>query len=76
MCEECGVDGLLQMSTCKVLGECNDIVDCLEWIQADRQGENKGKQNTQLELGSTKFPVRMVVSRLISRLVTCRDHCV
>lgn len=74
-CEECGVDELLQMSTCKVLGECNDIVDCLEWIQADRQSENKGKQNTQLELGSTKLSVRMVVSRLISRLVTCREHC-
>ena len=34
--EECGVDELLQMSTCKVLGECNNIADSLEWIQADQ----------------------------------------
>ena len=30
--EEYNVDGLLQISICKVLGECKDIVDCLEWI--------------------------------------------
>lgn len=75
LCNECGVEALLQMSTCKVLGECNDVIPLLEWVHADRQGKNKqGKQNTQLELGNTVLPVREVVSRLITKLNVLRQH--
>ena len=60
LCNKCGVEALLQMSTCKVLG---DVIPLLEWVHADHQGKNKqGKKNTQLELGNTVLPVREVLA--------------
>ena len=72
-CDECGVEGLLQMSTCPILFECNEVIDVLEWVLAERQGvDKKGKQNTQLELGHSRLPVGAVVCRLIESLETAR----
>ena len=41
MCDECGVEILLQLSSCNILGERNDVIEYLEWFQAERQGTNK-----------------------------------
>ena len=35
--------------------------------------KQKGKQNTQLELGGSKLSAREVVAHLISRLISCRE---
>ena len=60
---------------CNILDECNDVIECLEWIQAHRQGINKNdKQNTQLELGDIKSLVRVVVACLIIELNFARLH--
>ena len=73
-CDECSVEALLQMSTCKILFECNEVIDVLEWVLAERQGVTKGKQNTQLELGHSRLPVGAVVCRLIEALEKARKH--
>ena len=41
MCNECGVGTLLQILSCNILGERNDVIEYLEWFQAERQGTNK-----------------------------------
>ena len=65
---------MLQMSTCPILSECNEIIDVLEWVEAERQGETKGKQNTQLELGRSRLPVGAIVIRVIESLNDARKH--
>ena len=54
--------------------ECNDVIDVLEWVLAERQGTKKGKQNTQLELGKQQLPVGAVVCRLIKALEDACKH--
>lgn len=41
ICEECGIERKLKMTTCKILSESNLSIDVLEWIDAPRQGVNK-----------------------------------
>ena len=66
-CEECGVK-ILNLGECTYFTTNNDEIEVLEWIEAERQGEKYGTQNTQLELGRVKLPVCKVVSRLIKSL--------
>ena len=36
--------------------------------------KKKGKQNTQLEVGNVRLPVKDVVVKLVESLKTCRKH--
>ena len=74
-CSSCGVEKKFKISKCKILNEQMAVVDCLEWIDAPRQGHKKnGKQNTQIELGLSKLTVKSIVQKFIDQLIECRLH--
>ena len=70
-CEECGVTNKLGMSKCKFWNECNAEIDVNEWIHAPRQGITSGKQNTQLEVDTRRYPVKEVIAKFEAQLNTC-----
>jgi len=63
------------MTTCKVLYQCEHVIDVIEWAQAPRAGKKKnGEQNTQLELGTSKMSFSDTVKKLLTQLGVCRFH--
>ena len=50
-CDRCGVDRKLKMKECRILGECKQIIDVIEWIHTPRQGKKSvHKRHTFLRL--------------------------
>jgi hypothetical protein len=65
----------LKMKVCPVMNDNTDEIEVLEWVNAPRKGVNKaGKANFQLELGLTRYPVKVVVLKLIDAIIVCRTH--
>ena len=46
----------------------------LEWVYAKRQGTKKGKQNTQLEIGYSRQPVKDILLKMAAKLEVARLH--
>ena len=40
-CDKCGIEHSLLFSKCKILSECIQEIDLLEWIDAPRKGKKK-----------------------------------
>jgi len=74
LCQECGVKKKLGVTDCDIWSNCCQEIDVMEWIEAPRQGMTNGKQNTQLELGQRRHPVKEVINRFVEQLNTCRLH--
>ena len=49
-------------------------MDVLEWIHEPREGLSNGKQNTQLELGHSRYPVNEVILKIAHQINICRSH--
>ena len=50
------------------------VIDLLEWNDIAQQGMKSGKQNNELELPLTQFPVNLVMAKLIGQLIKCSRH--
>jgi len=73
-CDECGVTKKLDILKCPILSECETEIDVLEWVYAKRQGAKKGKQNTQLEIGHSRQPVKDILQKMAAKLEVARLH--
>ena len=59
---------------CPILSQCETEIDVLEWVYAKRQGTKKGKQNTQLEIGHSRQPVKDILLKMAAKLEVARLH--
>ena len=73
-CEQCGVKRKLDILECPILSECEIEIDVLEWVYAKRQGAKNSKQNTQLEIGHLRFPVKGILLKMVDKLEVIRIH--
>ena len=74
-CNECGIEKLLDMQSCPILMNTHDIMQCIQWQEAPRQGtDHNGKQNTQLEVTVCFLPVSDIVVLLEESLKDARKH--
>ena len=63
------------ISECSFMKDCAGIIPLMEWKHAPRQGtNNRGKQNTQLELASVHLPVNMVIQKFATALEKAKLH--
>lgn len=64
------------MTECKVLNKSEIVINLLQWINIPRRGQKNGKQKTQLEIGLSKLPIKIVVRKLAESLQFSRQHMI
>ena len=67
-CPECGLD-TLDITSCPILNDHPNLINCNEWHLAPRPGST-----TQIELGSFKHPLEVIVQKLHFALPEAIKH--